>query len=157
MTFCNFSSVTYAHIRPSLSSPSMSSPTMSTPAISSPSISSPPLSSPSISAFPPTDGCWVTALRSRHRDGNCHSERRPQRRLSLLQRGLFTSCSDWQNNRYYTKTFIWRLHSLISYFRQGGYVFVNCPSVRLFVCRLSTYAKFSSDHGLLFSKEAIKF
>jgi len=42
MIFCNFSSVTYPHIRLSLSSPAMSSP----------SISSPPLSSPAISAFP---------------------------------------------------------------------------------------------------------
>ena len=50
MTFCNFSSVTYPHIRPSLSSPSMSSPTVFSPAMSSPSMSSPPLFSPSISS-----------------------------------------------------------------------------------------------------------
>ena len=62
MTFCNFSSVTYPHIRPSLSSPSMSSPIMSSPAMSSLSMSSPPLSSPSTSSPPlssPVHPCEV--------------------------------------------------------------------------------------------------
>ena len=54
MTLCNFSSVTYSHIRPSFSSPSMSS-----LPLSSPSISSLPLSSPAISAFP-----WRSVLRT---------------------------------------------------------------------------------------------
>ena len=49
MKFCNLSSVTYPHIRLSLSSPTLSSPAMSSPPLSSPSISSPSSSSPSMS------------------------------------------------------------------------------------------------------------